>query len=95
MDLAVWRDISLIWLILLALVFNLAFAVVFYYFVRGVRRLRQLTRFYLPQVEERTRRVADGTEVVSQKVAGPIIAVESTAAHATGIIQAIVRRKQP
>jgi hypothetical protein len=42
MDLAVFRDISLLWLIFLTLISILPFAVLFFFAIQGMRRLRQL-----------------------------------------------------
>jgi hypothetical protein len=93
MGLAVLRDISLLWLIFLALVSVLPFAVLFFYAVRGMHRLRQLAKIYLPIAQEKSRYVADRSEQISQQVAGPIIGVEAKAAQVSGTTKAIFARR--
>jgi hypothetical protein len=94
--LAVWRDISLLWLIFLALIPALLAGVILFFCIKGMHRLRQVTRRYLPIVQDKARQVASGTEQASQKVVSPFIA-----AHVAGTrIGAIARtpwtrRKQP
>ena len=92
MDLAVWRDISLIWLILLALISVLPVAIVSFFAIRGLHRLRQVAKRYLPLAAQKSRLVADKVELVSQKVTGPIVGVQTRAAQANGITNAIWRR---
>ena len=94
MDLAVWRDISLIWLMLLALIGTLPLAVLFFFAIRGLHRLRQLAKLYLPIAREKTRLVADKAEQVSHKVTGPIIGIQARAAQANGITKAIWTRSK-
>jgi hypothetical protein len=93
MGLAVLRDISLLWLIFLALISVLPFAVVFFFAVRGMHRLRQLAKIYLPIAQEKTKFLADKTEEISQQVVAPIITVESKAAQVSGTTKAIFGRR--
>ncbi len=92
MNLAVWSDISLMWLILLALVSILPVAVIFVYCIQGLHRLRQLAKLYLPIAQEKTRLVADKTDTIGRQIVSPIIAIQSTTARATGIGRAMVSR---
>ena len=94
MDLAVWRDISLLWLIFLTLLSVLPFAVLFFYAIKGLHRLRQLAKLYLPIAQEKARMVADRAEEISQQVASPIIAIESKSAQVNGITKAIFTRRK-
>ena len=94
MSLAVWRDVSLLWLILLTLIAVLPFGVLFFFAVKGLRRLRQLAKQYLPLVRERARQMADLTEQISRKVASPIIGVHAKAAQVSGISKAILARRK-
>lgn len=91
---AVWRDISLLWLIFLTFIAVLPLAVIFFFAVRGMHRLRQVAKQYLPIAQEKTQLVADKTEEISHKVANPFIAVHTKTAEANGILNAILRRKQ-
>jgi hypothetical protein len=94
MDLAVFRDISLLWLIFLTFIAILPFGVLFFFAIRGMRRLRQLAKQYLPIAQEKARWVADKTEEVSHKVSEPVISVQAKAAQADGIRKAIFTRRQ-
>jgi hypothetical protein len=94
MDLAVWSDISLLWLILLALTSILPLAILFFFAIRGLHRLRQLAVLYLPIAREKTRLVADTAEQVSRKVTAPIIHIQARAAQANGITKAIWTRSK-
>ena len=94
MGLAVWRDISLLWLILLTLISVLPFSVVFYFAVRGMRRLRQLAILYLPIAQDKARIVANTTEQISLQVASPIVGVQTKAAQVNGLTKAIFARRK-
>jgi hypothetical protein len=94
MGLSVWADISLLWLIFLTLIVVLPFTVLFFYATKGMRRLRQLAKQYLPIAQEKARLVADTTEEVSQKVASPIIGVYAKTAQADGLTNAIFTRRK-
>ena len=95
MGLAVWRDISLLWLIFLTLVAIIPFGVLFYYCIKGLRRLRQLALTYLPIAQVKAQQVADVSEQVSLKLSSPIIGAKARAAQAQGVRDAILmRRKQ-
>ena len=91
--LAVFRDISLLWLIFLTLVAVLPWGVIFFFAIKGMIRLRELAVLYLPIAQEKARFVADKTEEVSQKVADPFIQVHAKSAQANGVKNAIFRRK--
>jgi hypothetical protein len=91
--LAVFRDISLLWLIFLTLIAVLPWGVIFFFAIKGMIRLRELALLYLPIAQEKARFVADKTEEVSQKVAEPFIQVHAKGAQANGIKNTIFRRK--
>ena len=90
---SVWADISLLWLIGLALVTLLPLAVLFFYCIRGMIWLRRQAVVYLPVVQDRLRLVADTSETISQKVVAPIVSVESKAAQVNGVTKAIFSRR--
>jgi len=92
--LAVWRDISLLWLIFLTLLTVLPIAVIFFFLVKGMVRVRQYAEQYLPIAQEKARWLADKTEEVSQKVADPVINIHAKSAQVKGIRQAIFTRRQ-
>ena len=93
--LAVWRDISLMWLIFLTFLAALPFGVLFFFCIKGMHRLRQLLKKYFPLVQGKARQVAEGTEQISHKVASPFIAVHATGARVSTILTTLTRRKQP
>ncbi len=94
MGLAVARDISLLWLIFLTLIAILPIAVIFFFAIKGMHRLRQLAILYLPLVQEKSRFVADKTEEISHKVVEPIINAKTNTAQVNGIRSAIFTRRQ-
>jgi hypothetical protein len=93
MDLATLSNLSLVWLIFLTLIFVLPIGVLFFFAIRGMRRLRQLAKQYLPIAQEKTWLVESKTEEFSQKVADPIIGVQAKATQANEFTRAIFRRK--
>jgi len=92
--LAVWRDISLLWLILLSLTMLLPLCVAFFYAIRGLTWLRLRARFYLPLAQQKARLVAARTDEISQRVTRPIIATKSGVAQASGIARATFTRRK-
>ena len=89
-----WADISLLWLIFLTLLAVLPFGVLFFYAIKGMHRLRQLAKLYLPIAQEKARFIADKTEEVSQKVSSPIISTHAKAAQVNGVRKAILTKKE-
>lgn len=96
MDLAVWRDLSLLWLIILTFIAALPLGVLFFFAIKGVRRLRQLAKQYLPLARNRVERVTQVAAKASQKVASPFINAQARAAQIDGVTKAILtgRRKR-
>lgn len=93
---AVWRDISLLWLVFLALVAVLPFGVLSFLAIRGLQRLRTLLKRYLPIAQDRAGGIAAKTEKVSRKITGPVIGAHARAAQIRGFTRAIwTRRKTP
>jgi hypothetical protein len=93
MDLAVWRDVSLILLLFLTLIAVLPFGALFFFAIAGMSRLRQLAKRTLPIAQQRAHQVADVTDRLGQKVAGPIIGMRAGMAQVHGIRKATFRRK--
>jgi len=91
----VWRDISLMWLILLTFVAVLPFGVLFFYAVKGMRRLRQVLKKYLPQAQDMAGQLAARTEDVSDRVAQPVVNLYARAAQVNTIARIILRRNEP
>lgn len=93
MGVAVWRDVSLMWLTFLALIASLPFAVLFYLAIMGMVKLRQAVKRYFPLVREKAELVSDTTEKASHRVAAPFIQVQAKSAQIDGIRKAIFRRR--
>jgi len=94
--LAVWRDISLLWLLFLTLIAVLPVGVILFFCIKGMHRLRQLAKKYLLVAQNAARQVANGTERASQKVVSPFIAARAAGARIGAIARTTVtRRKQP
>jgi len=94
MGLAVWRDISLLWLILLSMIAILPFAVLFFFAIRGMRRLRQLAITYLALLQDKSNLMATKTDEISRQVIKPIINARTKSAQVSGIRNAIFSRRQ-
>ena len=94
MDLAVWRDISLLWFMLLTLIAALPIGLLLFFAVKGLFRLRQLAKKYLPVAQKRARLAADETEKFSQKVVSPFIAAHALAAQVNGLTKAILTKRR-
>ena len=91
---AVWRDISLIWLISLAIVSVLPFAIAGFFAIKGMHKLRGLVKEYAPVAQDKTRLVATKSDEISQKVAKPFIVASAKAAQARTLTRAITRRTE-
>ncbi len=81
MNLAAWRDASLILLALQTLLLVIVVGAVLYFLNRGVMALRRMLRHTLPLVQARLWRVAELSRQISEKVVTPIIRAETTAAQ--------------
>ena len=94
MGLAVWRDISLLWLIFLSLIAIVPFAVLFFFAIRGMRKLRQLAVTYLALLQDKSNLVATKTDELSRQIVKPFINAKAKAAQVSGIRNAIFSRRQ-
>lgn len=94
MTLAVWRDISLIWLSLLTLLAVVPIAALFFLAIKGMNGLRRQAKQALPIAQEKTRQVADKTEEVSRSVVRPFINIDAKAAQVSGLTKAILARRK-
>ena len=92
MDLGVWRDISLMWLIFLTFIAVLPVGIILFYLIKGMRRLRQLAKLYLPIAQDKARLVASKSEEISQQVAKPIVTIHAKTAQVNTIAKSIWRR---
>ena len=90
----VWRDISLMWLIVLTFIAVLPFGVVFFFAIMGMRRLRQVTKRFFPQVQEKALLVAEKTEEISEQVAQPVVELYARTAKLNTMARTILRRNR-
>ncbi len=90
----VWRDVSLLWLNCLTLIAVAPFGVVFFFAVRGLWRVRQRTKQFLPVAQEKAQSIADATDRASEKLAAPVIGLHAKAAQIDSTLHAIRRRKK-
>jgi hypothetical protein len=93
MNLGVWADISLLWLIFLTFVAVLPIAVILFFMIQGMRRLRQLLLQYLPIAQEKAALVATTTDQVGHQVVSPLIDARARAAQVNCVLKAFFRRK--
>lgn len=93
--LEVWRDVSLIWLILLSLIAVLPIAVILFFGILGLNSVRQAMKKYLPIAQEKARQLASATEKVSVKIARPVIGASAASAQAKTITRTVVTRREP
>lgn len=91
---SMWRDVSLLWLNCLTLIAVVPFGVLFFFGVKGLRRLRQLAKQYLPVAVEKAQSVADATDRASQRLVAPVIGLHVKAAQLDRSLRAIRRRKE-
>ena len=92
--LATWRDISLIWLIFLTLLTILPISILFFYVIKGLNRLRQLVKIYMPIVQEKARFVSIKADEIGQRITSPIIGAHAKAAQVDGVTRAIFGRRR-
>jgi hypothetical protein len=95
--LAVWRDISLLWLIFWTFIAVLPVGVLLFFAIMGMHRLRQVTRKYLRQAQAGAQRVSDTSDRLSHRVTAPIISLRAKVAQVDrlcGLRTATFRRKQ-
>lgn len=90
----VWRDISLIWLISLAIVSVLPFAIAGFFAIRGMNKLRGLVKKYAPVAQDKANMVAVKSDEISHKVARPFIVAYAKTAQARTMTRAITRRTE-
>lgn len=81
MNLAAWRDLSIILLVIETLFMVIAAGAVLYLLNRGMGKLHRVVRQYAPIAQEHLWRVARVSRQVSDKIVVPVIRVETTNAQ--------------
>jgi hypothetical protein len=92
MGLAVWRDISLIWLILWTLLAVLPVGVLLFFAIKGLHHLRPMTRKALRSVQSRIWQVGNVADRLSQKATAPVVRLRARAAQVDRLRRAAFRR---
>ncbi len=82
--LANWRDLSIIWLALLAFIFGLIPTVICFFLVKGMLALNRILREFFPKVYGYFRKADQITGQVSQKIIAPVIVAYEKNAQVRG-----------
>ena len=92
MDLGVWRDISLIWLLFLTIISVLPISIVLFLLVRGLHSLRQVLKRYLSLGQSLASQLAAKVNEVCDKIIAPFVGIYAGWARLNAIAKAILRR---
>lgn len=92
MDLAAWRDLSLIWLIFWAFIIGLVPAVLLYFVVRGMRAVNRTVPRYLKLGRHYSGIARDQTRKYSLLVAEPVTKAHGQAARFQTTIETLLPR---
>jgi len=87
MDLAAWRDLSLIWLIFLAFIIGIVPPVLLYFVVRGMLAVNRRVPRYLKLGQHYSGIVRDQTRKYSVQLAEPVTKAHGQAARVQSIVQ--------
>lgn len=82
MNLAAWRDLSIILLAIQALLMVAIVGAMLYLLNRGMAKVRGAIRHYSPIVQDRLWRLSDVGKQISERVTAPIINAETASAKA-------------
>lgn len=82
MNLAAWRDFSIILLAIQALLMVAVGGVMLYLLNRGMAKLRGAIQHYSPIIQDRLWHVSDVSKQISEQVTAPIINAETASAKA-------------
>ena len=93
MDLGVWRDISLIWLLFLTIISVLPISIVLFLLISGMRRLRQVLKQYLPLGQDMASQLAAKVNEICDQIIAPFVAIYAGWARLNAIAKAILGRK--
>lgn len=92
MTIAVWRDISLVWLVFLTLLAVLPWGVVFFFLVKGMAKVRQGVKKIMPILQAKANQVARGADQASYKIAQPVVGAHALGAQVGTITRTVFRR---
>jgi len=92
--LAVWRDLSLMWLVFWTFVAILPIGAILFFAIWGLHRLRPAARKALRAVQPKAQQVSEATSRLSVKLVAPAIQLDARAAQANRLSKVILRRKR-
>lgn len=87
MSLQFWANISAVWLALLCFIGTIIPVVVTYFAIRGMHAVLGKSRTALETAQDYSDKVRSKTDSISQRVARPMIRVESEVAKANKVIR--------
>lgn len=93
MDLGVWRDISLIWLLTLTIISVLPISIVLFFLVKGLHSLRRLLKQYLLLGQNLASQLAVKVSEICDQVIAPFVGLYAGWARLNAITKAIFRRE--
>jgi hypothetical protein len=88
--LAPWRDLSIVWLVLLTMIFVAVPGVAFFYALRGIRALNRWLRLPLLNAQLWALRIEYGTQRVSKSIAAVPIQLHSRGAQARVTLRGVI-----
>ncbi len=81
MSLEFWRNVSVVWIAIHAIVLFLIPTAIAYFLVRGINWLLSKTKLGFAKAQGVSRQVNERTEALSERIAAPVIAARSKAAR--------------
>lgn len=90
MSLGNWRDLATILLVIEAFVIILVPGIILYFAVRGMLALNRKMAVWLPQLQSYFYRAHEISRKISDKIAAPVLAVDSAGARVKGMKDAVV-----
>jgi len=94
-DLALWRNIAVLFLIFIAFVFSLPPLVILFFAVRGLGQLQTRLRDVFPPLQKRVKRAERVTAMGSKVLVTPPIQVISLTSGVLRGLRALGRRGRP
>ena len=92
MELALWRDIALVWLAFLCFIGLIVPLAVSLFAVKGMHALVDRTPRLLRQVQGYSRTLRTQTDKASYRVAEPVIQAQAVSARASTLLDRLLRR---
>lgn len=92
MELALWRDIALVWLALLCFIGLLIPLAVSFFAVKGMHAAVDRTPHLLRQLQGHSRALRTQTEEASKHVAAPVTQVHRQTTRITTLLNRLLRR---